>query len=64
MLGLLSQLFPRKPTFTELNCFSLLGRVFIVTGGNNGVGLKLVKFLYAMGGTVYIASGSPENIAT
>ncbi|KAF2794235.1 NAD(P)-binding protein [Melanomma pulvis-pyrius CBS 109.77] len=59
-----SQLLPPRPTFTEANIPSLDGRVFIVTGGNAGIGLELVKMLYAKGGcTIYIASRSPTRIS-
>jgi NAD(P)-dependent dehydrogenase (short-subunit alcohol dehydrogenase family) len=62
MGGIFTQLFPPKPTFTEKNVPSLVGKVFIVTGGNSGVGLELVKVLYSRGGTVYIASRSTTKI--
>jgi NAD(P)-dependent dehydrogenase (short-subunit alcohol dehydrogenase family) len=62
MGGIITQLFPPKPTFTEKNVPSLIGKVFIVTGGNSGVGLELVKILYSRGGTVYIASRSTSKI--
>lgn len=59
-----SQLIPPAPSFTEANIPSLDGRVFIVTGGNAGIGFELVKMLYAKGGcTVYIASRSGPRIA-
>jgi NAD(P)-dependent dehydrogenase (short-subunit alcohol dehydrogenase family) len=59
-----SQLLPPRPTFTESNIPALDGKVFIVTGGNAGIGLELVKMLYARGGcTVYIASRSATRIA-
>lgn len=64
MGGLLTQLWPPSPTLTEDNIPSLTGKVFIVTGGNAGVGLELVKMLYSAGGTVYIAARSPSAIAT
>ncbi|KAI1012029.1 hypothetical protein LB503_004352 [Fusarium chuoi] len=53
-----TQLFPPKPTFTEDNVPSLEGRVFMVTGGTNGVGLELVHMLYSKGGTVYLPARS------
>ncbi|EGU78895.1 hypothetical protein FOXB_10587 [Fusarium oxysporum f. sp. conglutinans Fo5176] len=53
-----TQLFPPKPTFTEYNVPSLEGRVFMVTGGTNGVGLELVNMLYSKGGTVYLPARS------
>lgn len=34
------------------------GKVFIVTGGNQGVGFELCKMLRGTGATVYIASRS------
>ncbi|KAJ0279574.1 hypothetical protein CBS470a_009186 [Colletotrichum nupharicola] len=56
----LTQIYPPKPTFTEADvpANSQRGRVFIVTGGNAGIGLELTKILYAAGATVYIASRS------
>ncbi len=50
--------FPPKPTFTDANLPSLLGKVYIVTGAASGVGYELVKILYLAGGTVYIAARS------
>jgi NAD(P)-dependent dehydrogenase (short-subunit alcohol dehydrogenase family) len=64
MGGLITQLLPPSPSFTEKSLFSLAGKVFIVTGGNAGIGLELVKMLYFKGGTVYIASRSPAKIAS
>ncbi len=37
----MAQLFPPSPIFTEKNISSLEGKVFIVNGGNAGVGLEL-----------------------
>lgn len=62
MGGVLTQMFPPKPKYTDKDVPSLAGNVFIVTGGNAGVGLEIVKILYAKGGTVYIASRSAEKI--
>jgi NAD(P)-dependent dehydrogenase (short-subunit alcohol dehydrogenase family) len=64
MGAIMNQLLPPKPTYTEKNVTSLTGKVFIVTGGNSGVGLALVKILYSNGGTIYIASRSASQIAT
>ncbi|KAK0119645.1 hypothetical protein ONS95_011083 [Cadophora gregata] len=61
---LLSQFFPPSPAFIEKDIPSLAGKVFIVTGGNSGIGFELVKILYAKGGTVYIASRSPDKVAS
>ena len=53
-----TQTFPHAPSFTEYNIPSQTGKVFIVTGGNSGVGFELVKILYSKGGTIYMASRS------
>ncbi|KAK1997959.1 NAD(P)-binding protein [Colletotrichum falcatum] len=60
----LTQVYPPKPTFTEADVptGSQRGRVFIVTGGNAGIGLELTKILYAAGATVYIASRSKDKV--
>ncbi|CAH0021224.1 unnamed protein product [Clonostachys rhizophaga] len=64
MRDALTQLFPPPPTYTEEHVPSLQGKVFLVTGGNAGVGLELVKILYSKGGRIYIASRSASKIAT
>ncbi|KAJ4267062.1 hypothetical protein NW762_003160 [Fusarium torreyae] len=65
VLGLLknihSQYFPPKPTFTEEHVSSQNGRVFIVTGGNAGIGYELVKLLYGTGATIYMTSRSKDR---
>jgi NAD(P)-dependent dehydrogenase (short-subunit alcohol dehydrogenase family) len=63
MMDQLTQLFPPKPTLTEENVGSLAGKVYIVTGGNAGVGLELVRILYTQGSTVYIIGRSPTRVA-
>lgn len=63
MGGILTQFFPPRPTFTEKDVPSLVGKVFIVTGGNAGIGFELVKIIYSKGGTVYIAGRSSSGIA-
>ncbi|KAF2653724.1 NAD(P)-binding protein [Lophiostoma macrostomum CBS 122681] len=63
-MGVWTQLFPPSPHFTEAQTPSLAGKVFIVTGGNSGVGFELAKILYSKGGNVYIASRSATRIAT
>lgn len=55
-------MFPPSPHFTEKELPSLVGKVFIVTGGNAGIGLELVKILYYRGGTVYMAGRSATKI--
>jgi NAD(P)-dependent dehydrogenase (short-subunit alcohol dehydrogenase family) len=62
MGGLLTQFFPPSPAFTDKDVSSLVGKIFIVTGGNSGIGYELVNLLYSKGGTVYIASRSPTKI--
>ena len=56
-------MYPPSPHFTEKDLPSLVGKVFIVTGGNAGVGLELVKILFSKGGTVYMAGRSATKIA-
>lgn len=56
-----SQFFPPSPTFTEVHVGSQAGKVFIVTGGSSGIGLELVRILYAKNARVYIAGRSEEK---
>lgn len=58
-----TQLFPGRPTYTEDHIPSLDGKVFLVTGGTNGVGLEQVKILYSKGGTVYLPCRSATKAA-
>ncbi|KAM0177650.1 hypothetical protein ACHAPC_008749 [Botrytis cinerea] len=58
-----TQYFPPAPTFTEKDVGAQTGKVFIVTGGNQGVGFELIKMLYPTGATVYMASRSEERAA-
>ncbi|KAH8701702.1 hypothetical protein BGW36DRAFT_394529 [Talaromyces proteolyticus] len=53
-----TQFWPPAPTFTEKDVNSQAGLVFIVTGGNQGVGLELIKMLYPSGAMIYMASRS------
>ncbi|KAK9384402.1 hypothetical protein V1515DRAFT_611633 [Lipomyces mesembrius] len=59
----LTQIYPPRPAFTEANvpAGSQNGRVFIVTGGNAGIGFELCKILYAAGATVYMACRSKAS---
>ncbi|KAJ5818305.1 hypothetical protein N7474_003896 [Penicillium riverlandense] len=57
----LTQIWPPRPTFTEKDVPSQEGRVFIVTGGNQGVGYELIKMLYPTGAVIYMASRSKER---
>lgn len=56
--SMMTQYWPPAPTFTEKHLDSQTGRVFIVTGGNQGVGLELIKMLYPTGAVIYMASRS------
>lgn len=56
--NLYTQLYPPPPSFTEMHLPSLRGKVYIVTGGNAGVGFELVKFLHSKGAKIYMASRS------
>ncbi|KAL8742221.1 MAG: hypothetical protein Q9184_008287 [Pyrenodesmia sp. 2 TL-2023] len=57
-----TQLFPpNHHPLTELTLPNQSGKVFIVTGGNSGVGLELVEILYNKDATVYMASRSQDK---
>ncbi|GKT74343.1 short-chain dehydrogenase protein [Colletotrichum tofieldiae] len=58
-----TQSFPPPPTFTEKDVLpgSQVGKVFIVTGGNSGLGRELIKLLYPTGATIYVAARSQER---
>ncbi|KAH7321729.1 hypothetical protein BKA65DRAFT_482177 [Rhexocercosporidium sp. MPI-PUGE-AT-0058] len=62
MASTFRQLFPGKPTFTENDIPNQTGKVFMVTGGNAGLGYELVKILYSKGATVYMASRSKSKV--
>ena len=59
-----TQWFPPAPTFTEKDIPSQAGKVFIVTGGNSGIGLELIKILYSAGATIYMATRSETKAHT
>lgn len=59
-----SQFFPGTPHFTEKNIPSLSGKVYIITGSTQGIGLALAKIVYSKDATVYIAGRSPSKTAT
>ncbi|KAJ5677027.1 uncharacterized protein N7477_002660 [Penicillium maclennaniae] len=59
--SMITQYWPPPPTFTEKDVPSQEGRVFIVTGGNQGVGYELIKMLYPTGAVIYMASRSEER---
>jgi len=51
-------MYPPKPTFGLNDIPNLSGKVFIVTGGNTGVGKEIVKGLLLHDATVYLAARS------
>jgi hypothetical protein len=51
-----TQLYPPSPIFTEAHLPTLHGKIYIVTGGNAGIGFELVKILYDKGAKVYMAA--------
>lgn len=61
--SLWQQFFPPAPSFTEKDVVpgSGVGKVFIVTGANAGIGLALVKLLYPTGATIYLAGRSLDK---
>lgn len=57
-----TQWFPTgEPPLTEKNLPRQDGKVFVVTGGNSGIGFELIKILYAAGAVVYMAARSRER---
>lgn len=59
--SLYTQLRPPPPPLTEANLPSQAGKVFLVSGGNAGIGFELVKILYSKGAKVYMASRSQSR---
>jgi len=60
-VGLLSQLFPPKPTWTAADVPDQTGKTVIVTGGNGGIGKETARVLLSKGARVYIATRSEEK---
>lgn len=56
-----TQYFPPAPTFTEKNVGDQTGKVFLITGANQGIGYELAKMLYPSGATIYLAGRSEEK---
>ncbi|KAH9883924.1 hypothetical protein F4778DRAFT_774872 [Xylariomycetidae sp. FL2044] len=58
-----TQTWPPRPKFTDKHvpAGSQAGRVFLVTGGNAGIGYELCKMLVKSGAKVYMASRSKEK---
>lgn len=61
LVDIKDQWFPPKPAFTESDVPRQDGRVVIITGGNSGIGLALVKLLYPTGAKIYLACRSEER---
>jgi NAD(P)-dependent dehydrogenase (short-subunit alcohol dehydrogenase family) len=51
----------RKPDWTLADMPSQKGRIFLITGGNSGIGYESAKALAAAGAEVVIASRNPEK---
>jgi NAD(P)-dependent dehydrogenase (short-subunit alcohol dehydrogenase family) len=65
LITIWQQFFPSgSPTFTETDLApgSQVGKVFIITGANSGIGKELARFLYPTGATIYLAGRSEERI--
>ncbi|KZV84474.1 NAD(P)-binding protein [Exidia glandulosa HHB12029] len=57
-MGILDDIFPPKATWTAEDIPDCSGKVFLVTGGNSGIGLETTKQLLRKGGKVYLAARS------
>ncbi|KZV80273.1 NAD(P)-binding protein, partial [Exidia glandulosa HHB12029] len=60
-MNVLSEALPPKPKWTAKDMPDCTGKVFIVTGGNSGIGLETVKELLKKGGKVYLAARSQSK---
>ncbi|KAI9449111.1 NAD-P-binding protein [Lactarius psammicola] len=60
-IGILSQFFPPKPTWTAADVPDQTGKTVIVTGGNSGIGMETARVLLSKGAKVYIATRSAEK---
>ncbi|KAF5013815.1 hypothetical protein FDECE_234 [Fusarium decemcellulare] len=56
-----TQLRPTEPEFTEKDLPNLAGKIYIVTGGNSGIGKELARMLYSKNGTIYVGARSEEK---
>ncbi|KAI1344137.1 hypothetical protein F5Y15DRAFT_410988 [Xylariaceae sp. FL0016] len=62
--GMLGQVLPGKPTFTEKDLTDLSDKVYLVTGGNTGVGKEVARALYSKNAAVWIAARNQEKGAS
>ncbi|KDR74417.1 hypothetical protein GALMADRAFT_250342 [Galerina marginata CBS 339.88] len=63
VLAVIREIFPSKPTWGVDDIPDLKGKVFLVTGGNAGVGKETVKALLQHNARVYIAARSQAKAA-
>ena len=61
MSSQIRQIYPPAAKFTEKGLPDQAGKVFLITGGATGIGLELVKILYARNAKVYIAARSEQK---
>ncbi|EEH37445.2 retinol dehydrogenase [Paracoccidioides lutzii Pb01] len=59
--SLWTQVFPPPPLFTDKNLPSLLGKVYIVTGSNTGIGKEVAQVLFSKDAKVYAAARSEDK---
>lgn len=57
----ISEVWPPKPRFIEVDIPDLSGKVYLVTGGTSGIGLQLCKVLYSKNAKVYLTSRTPAS---
>ncbi|KAI0056632.1 NAD-P-binding protein [Artomyces pyxidatus] len=60
-IGILSQFFPPKPTWTAKDVPDLTGKKVIITGGNGGIGKETARILLSKNAKVYLAARSEEK---
>ncbi|CAE7226720.1 unnamed protein product [Rhizoctonia solani] len=60
--SILEQIFPPAPTWSIDEIPDLHGKVFVVTGGNAGIGLETCQVLLSKNAKVYIASRCPKRV--